>query len=638
MCFLYMFDYIISISIFYLYLLTKLHYFLNMDYSFLDFIKLIGSLGLFLYGMKIMSEGLQKLAGEQLRNILAIMTKNRVMGVFTGVLITALIQSSSAASVMVVSFANAGLLTLSQSIGVIMGANIGTTVTAWMISLFGFGKFSISIISIPLFGIGLPLIFSARSKRKSLGEFIFGFAFLFLGLDYLKASMPDLQNNPEVLAFVADFADLGFLSTLIFLFIGTVLTVIVQSSSATVAITLIMCSRGWIDFESAAAMILGENIGTTITANLAALSANVSAKRAAFSHLLFNVLGVIWMLFVFNYFVDMVANVVDRVWSVNPTDMSDFLATLSPQELSLITSTPASELSASLVAKQQVYQSFELSSSYGLSLFHTLFNITNVFVMIWFVNTYEKICKIVIKPRKDEEGEEFHLQFISTFMLSTAELSIMQAEKEMGVYAKRVRKMLDIAQELAVTTDETKFLKLFARIEKYEGISDRMEVEIGSYLNRVSEGKLSNQSKEKIRAILRGITEVESVADSCHNIAKIYKRKVDANVAFPDFLNENIFAMFKLLENAFDVMEITIDSQEVTKVNMSESIKNELAINDMRNLLKRKNIEDVNNNIYPYQSGVYYMDIVTECEKMGDYIMNVIESVKHHKLNVMEEE
>ncbi len=389
MCFLYMFDYIISISIFYLYLLTKLHYFLNMDYSFLDFIKLIGSLGLFLYGMKIMSEGLQKLAGEQLRNILAIMTKNRVMGVFTGVLITALIQSSSAASVMVVSFANAGLLTLSQSIGVIMGANIGTTVTAWMISLFGFGKFSISIISIPLFGIGLPLIFSARSKRKSLGEFIFGFAFLFLGLDYLKASMPDLQNNPEVLAFVADFADLGFLSTLIFLFIGTVLTVIVQSSSATVAITLIMCSRGWIDFESAAAMILGENIGTTITANLAALSANVSAKRAAFSHLLFNVLGVIWMLFVFNYFVDMVANVVDRVWSVNPTDMSDFLATLSPQELSLITSTPASELSASLVAKQQVYQSFELSSSYGLSLFHTLFNITNVFVMIWFVNTYE---------------------------------------------------------------------------------------------------------------------------------------------------------------------------------------------------------------------------------------------------------
>ena len=603
-----------------------------MDYSFYDFLKLIGSLGLFLYGMKIMSEGLQKMAGEQLRSILAVMTKNRVMGVLTGVLITALIQSSSATTVMVVSFVNAGLLTLSQSIGVIMGANIGTTVTAGMITLFGFGKFSISIISIPLLGVGLPLIFSARNKRKSLGEFIFGFAFLFMGLDYLKASMPDLQNNPDVLAFVAEFADLGFLSTLIFLLIGTVLTVIIQSSSATVAITLIMCSRGWIGFESAAAMVMGENIGTTITANIAAWSANVSAKRAAFSHLLFNVLGVVWMLFVFSFFVDMVATIVDGVWSVNPTDMNGFLATLSPQELSLITSTPASELSASLVAKQQMYHTYELSSSYGLSLFHTLFNITNVFVMIWFVNGYEKVCKLVIKPRKDEEGEEFQLQFISTLMLSTAELSIMQAEKEMGVYAKRVRKMLDMVQELAVTKDESDFLKLFDKIVKYEGIIDRMEVEIGSYLNRVSEGKLSNQSKEKIRAILRGVTEIESVADSCHNIAKHYKRKIEANVTFPDLLKENISAMFILLEKAFDIMELVIKYQEVTKNNMRESNKYELTINETRNMLKRKNIEDVNSNVYPYQSGVYYMDVVTECEKMGDYIVNVVESVEQRKL------
>lgn len=603
-----------------------------MDYSFFDFLKLIGSLGLFLYGMKIMSEGLQKMAGEQLRNILAVMTKNRVMGVLTGVLITALIQSSSATTVIVVSFVNAGLLTLSQSIGVIMGANVGTTVTAWMITLFGFGKFSISIISIPLLGVGLPLIFSERNKRKSLGEFIFGFAFLFMGLDYLKASMPDLQNNPEILAFVANFADLGFVSTLIFLLIGTVLTVIIQSSSATVAITLIMCSRGWIGFESAAAMVMGENIGTTITANIAAWSANVSAKRAAFSHLLFNVLGVVWMLFVFSFFVDMVVNIVNSIWSVNPTDMSGFLATLSPQELSLITSTPASELSASLVAKQQIYQSFELSSSYGLSLFHTLFNITNVFIMIWFVNTYEKICKLVIKPKKDEEGEDFQLQFISTFMLSTAELSIMQAEKEMGVYAKRVRKMLEMVQELAITTDETKFLKLFAKIERYEGISDRMEVEIGTYLKRVSEGKLSNQSKEKIRAILRGVTEIESVADKCHNIAKYYKRKMEANVTFPDSLKQNISAMFELLDKAFELMELAIKLQVVSKANMRESIKYELDINEMRNLLRRKNIEDVSNGIYTYQTGVYYMDIVMECEKTGDYIMNVIESVKQHKL------
>ena len=602
-----------------------------MDYTFLDFLKLIGSLGLFLYGMKIMSEGLQKMAGEQLRNILGIMTKNRVMGVLTGVLITALIQSSSATTVMVVSFVNAGLLTLVQSIGVIMGANIGTTVTAWMISLFGFGKFSISIISIPLLGVGFPLIFSAKSKRKSLGEFIFGFAFLFLGLDYLKDSMPDLQNSPEVLAFVSNFADLGFLSTLIFLFIGTVLTIIVQSSSATVAITLIMCSRGWIGFESAAAMIMGENIGTTITANLAAMSANVSAKRAAFSHLLFNVLGVVWMLIVFHLFVGMVANIVNSVWSVNPTEMNSFLASLSPQERSLIMLTPPGGLSADLFAQQQIYHTYELSTSYGLSLFHTLFNITNVFLMIWFVNTYEKVCKWVIKPKADEEGLEFQLKYIATGMLSTAELSILQAEREMESYAHHTRKMLGMAQKLDVTKDESEFTKLFTRIEKYEGISDRMEVEIGSYLNRVAEGKLSNHSKEKIRAIVRGVTEIESVADSCHNIARHYKRKADANITFPDTLKENVSTMFDLLEKAFDKMEFVIKAQDVTEADMRDSRKYESRVNEMRNILKSRNIEDVNNNIYPYQAGVYYMDIVSECEHMGDYILNVIESVKHQK-------
>jgi len=420
-----------------------------MDYTFFDFLKLIGSLGLFLYGMKIMSEGLQKMAGEQLRGILTAMTRNRFMGVLTGILITALIQSSSAASVMVVSFVNAGLLTLAQSIGVIMGANIGTTVTAWMISLFGFGKFSISIISIPLLGIGLPLIFSAKSKRKSLGEFIFGFAFLFMGLDFLKDSMPDLQNNPEVLAFVSNFADLGFLSTIIFLLIGTVLTIIVQSSSATVAITLIMCSRGWIGFESAAAMIMGENIGTTITANMAAFSANISAKRAAFAHLMFNVLGVLWMLLIFKFFTNMVASITESLWSTNPIGMTDFIATMSPNEFRMISTAPSSELSTDLLAKQDLYHSYEATTSYGLSLFHTMFNICNVLIMVWFVNIYERICKFVIKPKEDEEDEEFQLQFITTGMLSTAELSILQAEKEMEVYAKRTRKMFKLVQKLA---------------------------------------------------------------------------------------------------------------------------------------------------------------------------------------------
>ncbi len=602
-----------------------------MDYSFFDFLKLIGSLGLFLYGMKIMSEGLQKMAGEQLRNILTAMTRNRFMGVLTGILITALIQSSSAASVMVVSFVNAGLLTLAQSIGVIMGANIGTTVTAWMISLFGFGKFSISIISIPLLGVGLPLIFSAKSKRKSLGEFIFGFAFLFMGLDFLKDSMPDLQNNPEVLAFVSDFADLGFLSTIIFLLIGTILTIIVQSSSATVAITLIMCSRGWIGFESAAAMIMGENIGTTITANMAAFSANISAKRAAFAHLMFNVLGVLWMLLIFKFFTNMVASITESLWSTNPIGMTDFIATMSPNEFRMISTAPSSELSADLLVKQDLYHSYEATTSYGLSLFHTMFNISNVLIMVWFVNVYERICKFVIKPKEDEEDEEFQLQFITTGMLSTAELSILQAEKEMEVYAKRTRKMFKLVQKLAVAKDEVKFLKLFSRVEKYEGISDRMEIEIGSYLGKVAEGRLSNQSKERIRSILRGVTEIESIADSCHNMARHYKRKAEANAEFTEELRENIRLMWKELEKAYDKMQDVLKVQEVTEADMTDSIKYENRINEMRNMLKRKNIEDVNDKIYDYQIGVYYMDLVVECERMGDYIINVVQSIKHLK-------
>ena len=602
-----------------------------MEYSFFDFLKLVGSLGLFLYGMKIMSEGLQKMAGEQLRNILAAMTRNRVMGVLTGIMITALIQSSSAASVMVVSFVNAGLLTLAQSIGVIMGANIGTTVTAWMISLFGFGKFSISIISIPLLGVGLPLIFSAKSKRKSLGEFIFGFAFLFMGLDFLKDSMPDLQNNPEVLAFVGEFANLGFLSTLIFLLLGTVLTIIVQSSSATVAITLIMCSRGWIGFESAAAMIMGENIGTTITANMAAFSANISAKRAAFAHLMFNVLGVIWMLFIFKFFTNMVANLTENIWSTNPTGMADFVSSLSPQEFKSITTLPTSELSADLVTKQTVYHSFEATTSYGLSLFHTLFNVGNVLIMIWFVNVYERICKFVIKSKGEDEDEEFQLQFITTGMLSTAELSILQAEKEMEVYARRTRKMFKLVQKLAVAKDEVKFVKLFSRIEKYEGISDRMEIEIGSYLGKVAEGRLGNHSKERIRSILRGVTEIESIADSCHNMARHYKRKAEANSVFTEELRENIRTIWKELEKAYDKMEDVLKLQEVTEADMTDSIKYENRINELRNMLKRKNIEDVNDNLYDYQTGVFYMDLIVECEHMGDYILNVVQSIQHQK-------
>mgnify|MGYP000949126682 FL=1 len=601
-----------------------------MDYGLIDFLKLVGSLGLFLYGMKIMSEGLQKLAGNKLRNVLSAMTKNRITGVLTGVMITALIQSSSATTVMVVSFVNAGLLSLVQSIGVIMGANIGTTVTAWIIAFFGFGKFSISALAIPLMGLALPLIFSSKSRNKSMGEFIFGFSFLFMGLDFLQSSMPDLQNNPEVLAFVQNFTGMGIISTLLFLLVGTVLTLIVQSSSATVALTLIMAAKGWIDFPSAAAMILGENIGTTITANLAAIPANISAKRAAFSHLMFNVFGVLWMLLVFKHFVHLIDNIVPSFAGVHPSGITEFITSLSPEVYTQITTLPQSELSPELAALQNKYLTYQSATSYGLSLFHSLFNICNVSLMIWFVKLYEKICLRVIKPKKgEEEDEEFVLQYISTGLSSTDELSILQAEKEMEVYAQRVKKMVGFVKKMTnLKNSDKKFLKLYNRIEKYEDISDRMEVEIGSYLSKVSEGKLSNRSKERVRSILRAVTEIESIADSACNIARHLKRKMEAETEFEEAILENINSMYELTDKALDNMQQLLKNKKITETDLVNSKHIESVINEKRNQLKRENVENLNLKLYSYQNGVFYIDIISECERMGDYIINVIESLE----------
>lgn len=604
-----------------------------MDYSIIDFLKLVGSLGLFLYGMKIMSEGLQKMAGDKLRSILSTMTKNRLMGLLTGILITALIQSSSATTVMVVSFVNAGLLTLVQSIGVIMGANIGTTVTAWFIALFGFGKFSISALSIPLMGLALPLIFSSKSKSKSLGEFIFGFAFLFMGLDFLQASMPDLQNNPEILSFVQNFAGNGFWSLLFFLFVGTVLTIIVQSSSATMALTLIMATKGWIDFPSAAAMIMGENIGTTITANLAAIPANVSAKRAAFSHLLFNVFGVVWMLLVFNMFVNMVDNIVGNLSSVQPSGLINFVNSMSTDQYNAITTLPKSELSADLAASQATYLSYRAATSYGLSLFHTMFNLCNVAIMIWFVKFFEKLCLIVIKPKKEDEDEEFILRYIDAGLSSTAELSILQAEKEVEVYAQRAKKMFGFARKMTnMDHTDKKFMKLYNRVEKYEDICDRMEVEIGSYLAKVAEGRLSNKSKEHVRDILRAVTEIESIADASCNIARHLKRKMDANVVFEEPLLVNINSMYDLVEKAYDNMQRIVKAPKFVDRDLIEAQSIEKTINNKRDALKKQNVESLNLNEYSYQNGVFYMDIISECERTGDYIINVVEAIGSIKL------
>ena len=555
-----------------------------MEYSFYDFLKLIGSLGLFLYGMKIMSEGLQKVAGDRLRSILTAMTTNRVTGVLTGVLITALIQSSSATTVMVVSFVNAGLLTLAESISVIMGANIGTTVTAWIISIVGC-KVDMAAFALPLLAIALPLIFSGKSNRKSVGEFIFGFSFLFMGLSYLKANAPDLNANPEMLAFVQNYTDMGFFSILLFLFIGTILTMIVQASAATMAITLIMCANGWISLELGAALVLGENIGTTITANLAALTANTQAKRAALAHFVFNVFGVIWVLIIFHPFMQLVNWVVDT-----------FFQTSNP----------------------------EVAISYKLSAFHSIFNICNVCILIWGVKLIERTVCALIHPK--EEDEEPRLRFITGGMLSTAELSILQARKEIHLFAERTHRMFGMVQDLLHTEKDDDFNKLFSRIEKYENISDNMELEIANYLNQVSEGRLSSESKLQIRAMLREVTEIESIGDSCYNLARTINRKRQTNQDFTEKQYEHIHFMMKLTNDALAQMIVVVEKPEHQSIDINKSFNIENEINNYRNQLKNQNILDVNNKEYDYQMGVYYMDIIAECEKLGDYIVNVVEA------------
>ena len=559
-----------------------------MQYSFYDFLMLIGSLGLFLYGMKIMSEGLQKVAGDRLRSILTAMTTNRVTGVLTGLMITALIQSSSATTVMVVSFVNAGLLTLTQSISVIMGANIGTTVTAWIISLFGF-KVDVSSFALPLLGIAIPLIFSSKSTRKSLGEFIFGFSFLFMGLAYLKDNVPNLAENPEMLAFIQNYTGMGYLSILLFLLLGSILTIVVQSSSATMAITLVMCSMNWIPFELAAALVLGENIGTTITANLAALTANTSARRAALAHFMFNVFGVLWMLVLFYPFTGMISYFVDTYMASDP----------------------------------------QVAVSFKLSAFHTAFNICNVCIMIWFVKLIEKTVCLII--RKKEDDEEYRLRFISSGMLSTAELSILQARKEIHLYSERTFRMFRMVQDLLHTEKDDDFNKLFSRIEKYENISDNMELEIANYLNQVSEGRLSSESKLQIRSMLREVTEIESIGDSCYNLARTINRKRQTNQDFTEKQYEHIHFMMNMTAEALSQMILVIEKTEQHSIDVNKSFNIENEINNYRNQLKNQNILDVNNKEYDYQMGVYYMDIIGECEKLGDYVVNVVEACSDMK-------
>lgn len=598
-----------------------------MNYSFLDFLGLLGAVGLFLYGMKVMSEGLQKAAGDRLRNILSAMTRNRFTGTLTGFAITALIQSSSASTVMVVSFVNAGLMSLAQSMAVIMGANVGTTFTAWVIALFGF-KVNISAFVLPLIGLSIPLLFTKSGRNKSIGEFLIGFAFLFMGLDLISHYVPDLQSNPEMFAFLQRYASMGYLSVLIFVAVGVLLTMVIQSSAATFAITLIMCSKGWIDFNLACALVLGSNIGTTITPILASMSGNVAAKRTAMGHLLFNLLGTVWVLALYFPFVHFNAWLTEAIGQGDPTALQGFVNHIEATDPDVYNHLFDGSLPDSHPVVAQVGQ-MQMSVSIGLSIFHTVFNLINLSVMIWMTNLYVKIVMKLV-PSKHKDDEEFQLKFISGGLMNASELNIAQAEKEIAVFAERVQRMIGMAQTLVHTKEGTEeFNNSFSRLEKYEDISDRMEIEIAHYLNRCSEGRLSNEGKLKIAAMLRIVSEIESIADCCLGAGKILIRKQQSHINFNEEIYANIDTMFGYVENAMgNMVALLTDMDNAREQEIIVSYNREREINNFRNQLRTSNIENINERHYEYQAGIYYMDLVANLEKTGDYIINVVDAVR----------
>lgn len=552
------------------------------------FFQILGSLALLIYGMKVMSEALQKMAGSQLRHILGAMTTNRLTGMLTGTFITCAVQSSSATTVMTVSFVNAGLLTLAQAISVIMGANIGTTLTAWIMSL-GYNV-DLTIVVFPAFFLGIMLIYS--KKRRYFGDFLFGIAFLFFALVLLSGAGKDLdlEHNPSVIDFFSSFDTKSHLTIITFLLIGTVITCIVQSSAAVMAITILLCSTGVLPIYLGIALVMGENIGTTATANLAALGANAQARRAALAHLVFNVFGVIWVLCLFYPFVNFVCSLVGYNSDGNMSAAQK--ATLLP---------------------------------IVLAMFHTCFNVCNTTVLIWFIPQIEKLVCQLIKPKADKEDEDFRLRFIQTGIMKTPELSVFEAQKEISSFGERIQRMFGMVRELLEIKDGKAFEKLYDRIEKYEGISDSMEIEIAKYLDQVSDAHLSDDTKAKIRAMLREISEIESIGDSCFNIARSIKRKVDNKEEFTEKQHENIHQMFLLVDEALTQMNFMFTHDRHT-LDMNRTFNIETEINTFRYQLRNQNIEDVDNHLYTYGIGTMYMDIIQESEKLGDYVVNVAEA------------
>ncbi|MBR4857144.1 MAG: Na/Pi cotransporter family protein [Bacteroidaceae bacterium] len=569
----------------------------------LQIFTLLGALGMFLYGMNLMSSGLQKAAGERLRGFLSAMTSNPFKGVMTGLGITSIIQSSSATTVMVVSFVNAGLLTLAQAIGVIMGANIGTTVTAWMVSWLGF-KADISVLAVPLMLLGFLFSNSKIDKRKNIGELIVGFSLLFLGLSFMKDSVPDLRETPQVLEFVSSWSAHGFGSVLLFLAFGTILTLVLQSSSATMAITLIMLSMGWIPFEMACAMVLGENIGTTITANIAASVGNTEAKRAAMSHTIFNVFGVVWALILYKPFLRLVGTITENLFGLPNPAAEGFV----------VTDSTSAEGTAAL---------------YGLSMLHTLFNLTNTLLLVWFTKWIAQAVSWIVPTPKNQEKEVFRLKYISAGPLATPELSVGQAFEEIISFAKISKNGANYAQNAINEADTDKFEELRSKLVKYEEISDRIEYEIATFLNRISAEEISESTSLKIKSMYKIIGELESLGDSGETISRILSRKNIHNKKFDAEIIKNLNAMADAVNAAYDVMiENLTEAHKGELTNISNAYNAEDRINTLRNNLRDAVIENIENDGKNYQTNVYYMDVINAYESMGDFMINVSQDLE----------
>lgn len=566
-----------------------------MQYSFFDFLKLIGSLTFFLFGMKMMSESLQKVAGDRMRTILGAMTSNRFKGVLTGIIITAIIQSSSATTVMIVSFVNAGLLTLVQSIGVIMGANIGTTVTAWLITIFGF-HIDTSAFALPLIGISLPLIFSKQSKYKSIGEMIIGFAMIFMGLAYLNSSVPDINSNPEILSFFAKYSSFGYWSILFFLFIGLVVTLIIQSSSAAMALTLVMCFNGWIGFDVAVAMVLGQNIGTTITANLAALVANKTAKQAALAHLFFNAIGVFFAMVLFYPFEQLVVNMMNLL-----------------------------NLNLPCKIEGQTIEQTNAAIPVALSIYHTLFNVTNTLILIWFVPTLAKIVKQIIKS-SDDDDEQFKLKYINTGLLNFDELSTLQARKEIEVFIQRTKRMYQMVKDLLEEDKSKKFEKTLQRIDKYEEIADRMDEEIAIFLTSITRSDVSRTTAEQASSMLKLVSRIESISDSCQLIAKQIQLSQSKNAPLTQEMVNNIKHLFNMIDKVMQRIEMAFCDKPI-QFSIETERKYRDDINSTIDDLNIDHLKDIKKGNYKYKVGIIYCDLFTEEGVLADHCYHALKYI-----------